>query len=427
MKKLLLAIIITMIMLPAYSQNKWEGMAAGLAGNVRAVVMFNNEIYVGGSFGYDGTFTDQLNNISKWNGTKWLPVGNGMNGGIRDMIVHNNELYVAGNFTEAGGTPANAIAKFNGTTWTALGSGIDGTVRSLTVHNNNIIAAGAFSTAGGSTANNIAMWNGTSWSVLGSGITNNVNVVLPYKNELYAGGSFSSPGANLVKWNGTAWSQVGTGTSGPVNDMSFHKGELLIAGDFALPYAGVTSWDGTTFSGFASSGVGTIHAVISFQDTVRKGGNFGSFSGVQLYDGNNFTDMGTIPYPTEIVYNLSVIDGALYASGSFSGSAYNGIAKWQGTHSTIGINEAGHTKANFEVYPNPANGVIKVSIQNEGSSIYTLSLFDYTGKQVYNEQLNAASEKIEKSIDISGLRPGIYFLSVKDGKEKQFTKKIVVI
>src|ERR1700722_2454743 len=54
----------------------------------------------------------------------WLPVGGGMNGFAGLLCVYNNKLYVGGTYTMAGGITANDIAVWNGSKWDSLGSGI---------------------------------------------------------------------------------------------------------------------------------------------------------------------------------------------------------------------------------------------------------------------------------------------------------------
>lgn len=75
-------------------------------------------------------------------------------------------------------------------------------------------------------------------------------------------------------------------------------------------------------------------------------------------------------------------------------------------HIPAGIFQNTLNDLNLIVFPNPASGEIKFHLNtNEVFEHTNISLFDNTGKLVMNGVLS----KDEKSIDVSGLAPGIYF------------------
>jgi trimeric autotransporter adhesin len=208
---------------------KWNGSSWSILGGSNGycgncLIVYNNQLIAGGVKVTQGG--DTVNYIVRWNGTNWLPLGSGVNGNntfpqVKAMVVYNNELIVGGHFNTAGGVNAQCIAKWNGTSWSALGTGIKYNVYSLIVYNNQLIAGGDFDTAGGVVAHKTARWNGTSWSSLGSGMTGSIPMVRAFiilNNELIAGGTFSSAGevsaSNIAKWNGTNWSALSSGISG---------------------------------------------------------------------------------------------------------------------------------------------------------------------------------------------------------------------
>ncbi|MFN3562478.1 MAG: T9SS type A sorting domain-containing protein [Chloroherpetonaceae bacterium] len=149
---------------------------------------------------------------------------NGVDNAVRALAVYNGELYVGGDFTSAGGTLANYIARWNGTSWNTLGTGsnngVNSIVYALAVYNGELVVGGGFTSAGGSSANNIARWNGTSWNRLGTGSGNGVGggdfpsvfALAVYGNSLFLGGGFTRvnegdnpiPSSRIAQWTATS-------------------------------------------------------------------------------------------------------------------------------------------------------------------------------------------------------------------------------
>ncbi len=89
---------------------------------------------------------------------------------------------------------------------------------------------------------------------------------------------------------------------------------------------------------------------------------------------------------------------------------------------TADINEAEVLKHELRIYPNPANEVINVSFRFQVSGFRSeISIYDITGKLI--KQMSANSELL-KTIDISGLNKGLYFISVIN-KDKIINAKFV--
>ncbi|MBI4930662.1 MAG: hypothetical protein HY841_07860 [Bacteroidetes bacterium] len=172
------------------------------AGGALLTDTLNNRLCVGGKF--------------TWNGTNWDSLGSGMGGVanafVRALAMYNGELYAGGYFTTAGGNPANYIAKWNGITWLPVGTGMNDQVSALAVYNGELYAGGLFTVAGGNPANYIAKWNGTTWLPVGTGVDDMVLTLLEYNGKLYTGGWFTNAGSNpanyIASWDGSTWSSV---------------------------------------------------------------------------------------------------------------------------------------------------------------------------------------------------------------------------
>ena len=72
------------------------------------------------------------------------------------------------------------------------------------------------------------------------------------------------------------------------------------------------------------------------------------------------------------------------------------------------------------IYPNPAHGVIHLSLPVAGSSCYTIRVVDVLGKQVFVSQLTGS----ETTIDISKLLPGMYVIHIFAGAQQSTYKFI---
>ena len=328
---------------PVDCELQWSDAFGGppIAGLVNAIVEFNEELYVGGTFNFAGGVS--ANRIARWNGTTWSPLGSGMNDWVYALTVYNGELIAGGSFTSAGGASANRIARWNGTAWAPLGSGMNDWVYALTVYNGELIAGGSFTSAGGVSANRIASWNGTTWTPLGSGMSDSVQALTVYNGELIAGGSFTSAGGasaiGIACWNGTTWAQLGGGMNGNVEALTVYNDALIAGGRFTSA-GGVSAnfvarWNGTTWAPLGS-GVGYyVYALTVYNGELIAGGAFTSAGGVSAnriarWNGTTWSPLGSgVDYS---VSALTVYNGELIAGGNFTsagGVNTGAVARWR--------------------------------------------------------------------------------------------------
>jgi hypothetical protein len=80
----------------------------------------------------------------------------------------------------------------------------------------------------------------------------------------------------------------------------------------------------------------------------------------------------------------------------------------------------------FKISPNPASAFVNVHYNlPSGTKSAEISLFDYTGKRIYNSQLEQGQG--EKTISLADVKQGFYFLSVIGDERIIITQKIAVI
>jgi hypothetical protein len=128
--------------------------------------------------------------------------------------------------------------------------------------------------------------------------------------------------------------------------------------------------------------------------------------------------------PTNVIAGLMVTSGSatMLNTSTFDNLlvSYNGGTISRSSGSTEAA--AKETVANkFTLYPNPSKGVIEIRLP-ASSADQMISVFDINGKEVYKEMLGSSSYK---SINLSKLSNGLYFIRYKEGTKVQYEKFII--
>ncbi|MFN0187571.1 MAG: T9SS type A sorting domain-containing protein [Bacteroidia bacterium] len=286
-------------------------------------------LYAGGQFLSAGSVTS---NIALRVGTQWDSLGSGMNGAVKALIIFNGDLYAAGFFTIAGGDTANYIARWDGTNWYPLGSGTNGSVFALAEYNNELYAAGNFTTAGGVSANYIAKWDGSNWSSLGVGCNVLIWDIITFNGHLYAGGFFTSAGGvsanRIAKWDGSNWSALGSGTNSVVYSFGIHEGELLVGGDFTqaggINANRIAKWNGSSFEALGVGLDASPYEIESYNCEMYVSGNFTTAGGLAVTKIAKYNPIGgwsaiTLPIDSLSFGSIDVLksyNGNLYTAGN---------------------------------------------------------------------------------------------------------------
>ena len=76
----------------------------------------------------------------------------------------------------------------------------------------------------------------------------------------------------------------------------------------------------------------------------------------------------------------------------------------------------------FKIYPNPSNnGKFQINLYNfNRSEVYTISLHDTLGRELFSRELNS----LEDEIDVSNYNSGIYFLKINNGENSTIKRLI---
>jgi hypothetical protein len=78
-------------------------------------------------------------------------------------------------------------------------------------------------------------------------------------------------------------------------------------------------------------------------------------------------------------------------------------------------------QSEISVYPNPAENEINIELKTSEGMSYEIEIYSSFGQRM--RTIKTAEQN--NSIDIRDLSPGIYFVILKDGKKRQYVKKII--
>ncbi|HXC04898.1 MAG TPA: T9SS type A sorting domain-containing protein, partial [Bacteroidia bacterium] len=90
----------------------------------------------------------------------------------------------------------------------------------------------------------------------------------------------------------------------------------------------------------------------------------------------------------------------------------------------LGIKEIQKLVPEVSVYPNPSSGMIQVVGANLDPGKAVLKIMDLSGRKMQEINMETGPEGINKTIDVSGYKPGMYFLEVRT-ETKQMVVKVV--
>lgn len=79
----------------------------------------------------------------------------------------------------------------------------------------------------------------------------------------------------------------------------------------------------------------------------------------------------------------------------------------------------------FEVYPNPASGVVNIRYNCDKNSCIQLQIKNILGEIVFADEKKDASQNYIRQIDMSNQAKGIYFLELNNGSEREVRKVIL--
>jgi hypothetical protein len=141
--------------------------------------------------------------------------------------------------------------------------------------------------------------------------------------------------------------------------------------------------------------------------------------------GSSVLHLNEATYPTGNINELMTPNAAAANANHNPGPICIGILKDIGwtINPYLGVEENNSGENNVVIYPNPVIDELYV-ISYTLYDIVQIEISDAIGQCVYNQKPEAKSQQ-QIAIDVSGLRPGIYFLKIETGNRSVMKKFIV--
>lgn len=425
-----------------------------------------NKILVGGEFNAYNGVSQRL--LSKLNNDGSLDENFNINGigpdsAINDLKIHtNNKILVAGQFNNFNGTTSRKIIRLHSDgaidTEFNIGTGFEGVmITNLAIQSDSkIIASGLFNSFNGYNSKNIARLNpdgsfDNSFTV-GTGANNTINKsVIQSDGRIIAVGNFTSfNGVNsnrIIRLNADGsidnTFNVGIGSNSSILDIELQNDNKIIIAGFFTSYNGIgvnkiarLNSDGsldTTFNGGAGANQTIITLEILSDGKILVGGFFNSYDNVIArgiaklnIDGSLDTtfNSGSGFRPSVNIaslVNTIAIDqnGKILVGGGFKSYADQGknrIVRINNSN-TLSIDDTLETKNDLLV--KSIEEII--SVTNFKNVIKEISIFDLTGKRLWNKE-----NIYQNSIEISNIpqRNTLLLVYIKDEKDNTKTVKL---
>ncbi len=93
-------------------------------------------------------------------------------------------------------------------------------------------------------------------------------------------------------------------------------------------------------------------------------------------------------------------------------------------NTTTGLSENNKPSASYHFFPNPASDKLSIAFNVKQQEPVKISLFDFTGREVYAENTSISKDNNTVNLNIETLNPGVYFLNIKAGNTEKTSKFI---
>ncbi len=339
------------------------------------------------------------------------------------LVDANNNIYVLGIGTGPNGQ-VTRVKKFDSAgniVWDYFDSGIGAPVNFKLSPDNQIIIIHRGITGNFNAYSKIDLNGNNIWSInyiisLASGDASGDAAGCTY--IINTNQSMTNPGSTLFKVSptgGTLWSQTNLILGNRVETGSDQN--PVISGYPAAGYgtamlkynqSGTLLWQNLDADGPGNAFLAHAQLKLDPQNAAYLAGSTMSQMGLCKVNPD-----GTLAWTTTIPFGYPAChvfgsDNSVYITG--------GTTAKLGQTVTTGLEEPNMKGSAFDVYPNPVNEHVSITLPNNYPS-YTFEIFNLTGQKVYAAAgIIDASETGQLTINLKELKPGIYFCRITSGE-----------
>ena len=374
--------------------------------------------------GININYSGDENNVAAIYGT-----GDGCDGceyggsSVKALAVFNGNLYAGGSFDSCGTIATKNIAKWNGIAWSALGQGVDGPVNDLASDEAALFIGGNFNSIGGNiTANNIVKWGCLSSLPKPANVFGDT-IVCENTHQTYSINPV--PGAQSYTWTvPTGWKgssntttlQCATGKLGGsvavfVNDGSCSSLPKLLTvsvKEAPQPPDTISGNDSTTTGQTVSYSVSSVNAPLTYQWSLSGGG--------KIVSGQN---SNTIQVKWDTIGSYKVFVKALNLCGE-STEQIKAVAVSKKVSLNYLVNST-----DISILPNPSSGLFHIQSKGISNKRIKVQIINQSGQLVFSIEYSTSGNDAGHPININKMMQGIYFAKIFiDGKE--YLKTIVI-
>lgn len=90
----------------------------------------------------------------------------------------------------------------------------------------------------------------------------------------------------------------------------------------------------------------------------------------------------------------------------------------------IGAERPAAEERSVVVFPNPSAGILHVTVTGF-DGVASLRVLNVIGNEVYRETLGATEPRISRTIDLSSLAPGLYYVKIESGSHAEMRKVVI--
>lgn len=298
-----------------------------LTGEVHALVLHEERLYVAGSLAEDPTETpsELVVALAADSGALVSDWEREMNGTVATLAVYDGKVYAGGQFTEVDGESRQRLAAFDAASGALDGDwrpGVGGTVRELVAGNGKVYIAGAFAEANGEARSALAAFatdDGTLDENLDVSFDGDILALLFAHDHLYVGGSYTSVDDQEDQ-----------------NYLAAFDADTGVLNEERVPDFGGTVEEGTVYE------EGDVFTLAHGNGRIYAGGHFTTVNGVERDRIAAFeADTGDLDenwspdiwFPRRAHWSLVVGGGRVYPGGSFTRAGErhrNGLSAFTG-------------------------------------------------------------------------------------------------